>query len=143
MLIDNIATFKMSYIKNFIKKNIEKYSINFQKYTFIGIIFSLLEIFFLWIFIDLLRKPTLAYSIIVIGVLTVLKFYSYVIVGMMKNRIFRYMLVLGIFYVLNVIFVWLLVELIGFSAAFSSAVISMLFFIIRFLTYDKLKLLKF
>ena len=132
----------MREIKNFIKKKIGKYRINFQKYTIIGVFFSLLEVFFLWVFIDLMKKPTLAYSTVIIGILTILKFYSYVIAGMMKNIIFRYMLVLGIFYAINVVFVWLLVEMVGISAALSSVFLGVAFFILRFLTYDKMKLLK-
>ena len=128
----------MNNIKNLVKK----YRLNFGKYAAIGIIFSLLEVFFLWIFIDLLKKPTFAYTSIIVGALTILKFYSYVFVGMMKNKIARYMLVLGVFYVLDVSFIWLLVK-IGFSAAFSSAILSMVLFVIRFLTYDKVKLLKY
>lgn len=126
-----------------IKKFIEKYRINFEKYAVIGVIFSLLEVFFLWIFIDLMKKPTLTYSIMIIGALTMLKFYSYVIAGMIKNRIFRYMFVLGVFYILNVVFIWLLIEVIGLSAALSSAFLAAAFFILRFLTYDKFKLLKY
>ena len=126
-----------------IKKFIEKYRINFEKYAVIGVIFSLLEVFFLWFFIDLMKKPTLTYSIMIIGALTMLKFCSYVIAGMMKNRIFRYMFVLGVFYILNVVFIWLLIELIGLSAALSSAFLAVAFFILRFLTYDKVKLLKY
>lgn len=129
-------------IKKFVEKIIVKYRTNFQKYTIMGVIFSLLEVFFLWIFIDLLKKPTLAYTVIIVGVLTILKFYSYVSIGMMKNRIFRYLIVLGVFYILDVVFIWMLVK-IGFSAALSSALMSMIFFILRFLVYDKVKLLKY
>lgn len=132
----------MSKIKKFIGGKIRKYNINFKKYAIIGIIFSLLEVFFLWFFIDLMKKPTLAYSTVIIGILTLLKFYSYVAFGMMKNRIFRYMLVLGIFYAINVFFLWVLVEMIGLSALFSSVLLGGAFFILRFLTYDKVKLLK-
>ncbi|MEK6983799.1 MAG: hypothetical protein AABX33_04455 [Nanoarchaeota archaeon] len=130
-------------MKIFVDKKFKSYRTNFQKYTVIGSIFSLLEIFFLWIFIDLLNKPTLRYSIIIIGALTMLKFYSYVMSGMMKNRIFSYMLVLGIFYVLNVVFVWLLVEVIGLSAAFGSAFLTAAFFVFRFFIYDRLHLLRY
>lgn len=128
----------MNNIQNLVKK----YRINFGKYAAIGIIFSLLEILFLWIFIDLLKKPTFAYTSIIVGALTILKFYSYVFIDMMKNRIARYMLVLGVFYVLDVFFIWMLVK-IGFSAALSSAILSMILFVLRFLAYDKFKLLKY
>lgn len=133
----------MSDIKKFIGKKIGKYRVNFGKYAVIGFIFSLLEIFFLWVFIDLMKKPTLAYSTVIIGILTLLKFYSYVAFGMMKNRIFRYMLVLGLYYLLNVACIWLLVEAIGISAAISSAILAAAFFILRFLTYDRMKLLNY
>jgi len=129
--------------REFIKRNFERNYLNFRKYVAIGAIFSLLEIFSLWVFIDIMKKPTLAYSIMIIGALTMLKFYSYVIAGMMKNRIFGYMFVLGVFYILNVVFIWLLVEVIGLSAALSSAFLAAAFFILRFLTYDKVKLLKY
>ena len=131
----------MDKIKKFMNSAYKRHYVNFKKYTIIGVTFSLLEIFFLWVFIDIMKKPTLVYAIVIVGILTVLKFYSYVLSGMMKHNFFGYIFVLIIFYIFNVLLIWLLVS-IGFSAAFSSAFLSITFFILRFLTYDELKLLK-
>ena len=132
---------KVESLKNFVLRGIRKYYAHFRTYTLVGMVFALLEIFFLWFFIDIMRKPTFIYSSIIVGILTIAKFYAYVFFGMMRNRLAGYILVLLIFYMINVACIWLLVT-IGFSAAFSSAVLALAFFLLRFLIYDKLNLLK-
>ncbi len=131
----------MHSIKKSIKRNFERHYLNFRKYAFIGVIFSLLEIFFLWIFIDMMKSPILITTVIVIGLSTLFKFYSYVLSGMMKHMIIRYVFVLAIFYILNVSVVWTLIN-IGFSAAISSALAAIALFLLRFLIYDKFQMLK-
>ena len=78
---------------------------------------------------------------IVIGISTLFKFYSYVISGMMKHMIIRYFIVLVIFYILNVSVVWAVIK-IGFSAVVSSVFAAIILFVLRFFTYDKFKMLK-
>ncbi len=119
-----------------------KYYNNFKKYSIIGIAFAVYEIFLLWLFIDTLGKSTLVSSILIIGSSTIFKFYIYVYSGMMKKNFLGYIIVLGAFYGTNVVLVWFFVEVLGFWASFSSIFLAIVFFILRFLAYDKLNLLK-
>lgn len=118
-----------------------KYYANFKKYIIVGFVFSLLEILFLWFFVDMQKKPIVVYSVVIYGASTILKFYTYVLSGMMKHNILGYIFVLVLFYLMSVGSLLLLVR-VGFSAGLSSAFISMSFFLLRFLAYDKLKMLR-
>jgi hypothetical protein len=66
---------KKDYIKELLAHS-------FFTYTWIGAIFTLLNIFFLWLFIDVFGIPTIAASAIVVGGLFVLKYLSYKITGL-------------------------------------------------------------
>ncbi len=129
-------------IKSYVDRWTKKYYINFQKYTIIGAVFTLYEIFFLWVFVDMLKSATLISTALIIGSSTMLKFYLYVYSGMMENNLFRYALILVLFYSTQVILVWLLVETLGFFASISSGLATIVLFIIRFFAFDKFKLLK-
>jgi len=63
-------------MKEFIKNQIKKRK-NFVIYAWIGLFISILSIFLLWVFIDVLRVPTVIGSTIVIVGLFLFKFYLY------------------------------------------------------------------
>lgn len=53
----------------------------FFKYTWVGGIFSVLNIILLWIMIDMLKIPTLISSTVVVGGLFVAKYFAYKLTG--------------------------------------------------------------
>ena len=57
---------------------------SFFKYTWVGVVFSLLSIILLWVLIDILHIPTLVSSTIVVGGLFVLKYYAYRYTGLVN-----------------------------------------------------------
>ena len=63
---------------------INKYK-NFITYTYIGIIVTVLNIFLLWLFIDIYKIPTLISSTVIVGGLFLLKFFLYVKTGFTKG----------------------------------------------------------
>ena len=120
---------------------IRKHYVNFTKYSVIGAAFTLYEIFLLWFFVDYLGKSTLIHSIWILGSSTLLKFYYYVNSEMMKKKFFEYLLVLVMFYAANVVLLLFFVEVLGILASVSSAFLAIAFFVLRFLAYDRLKIL--
>lgn len=50
----------------------------FFNYTWIGIVISLLNIFLLWLFIDVFRIPTVVSSVIVIGATFIIRYILYI-----------------------------------------------------------------
>ena len=58
---------------------------SFFKYTWIGALFSLLNIFFLWLLIDIFGIPTLISSTIIVGGLFALKYLFYRLTGLVAG----------------------------------------------------------
>ena len=69
------------------------------------------------------------------------KFYSYVLIKMMKSKFILYTLITVAFGVINVTAMWFMVDILKFTVIFSSAAIVIALFIIRFIVFDKLGLL--
>ena len=53
----------------------------FIKYTWVGGVFSLLNILLVWLFIDIFHIPTLISTTIVVGSLFVAKYFAYKLTG--------------------------------------------------------------
>jgi putative flippase GtrA len=57
---------------------------NFFTYTWVGLIMVFLQIFALWLLIDIFKIPTIISSIITIGGIFIIKFIIYDVVGFTK-----------------------------------------------------------
>ena len=123
-------------------KTVKKHYNTFNKYLTIGVIFTIYEIALFWFFVDHLNLNTLIWTIIITGSSTVFKFYAYVVSKMMKKDVMGYLIVLGIFYVVNVALMWILVEIFGVLASVSSGILAVVLFVLRYAAYDKLKMLR-
>jgi putative flippase GtrA len=65
------------HIKKIVNHQYIKKHRGFINYTWVGIAVTILNIFFLWLFIDIFRIPTIISSISVVGGLFLLKYYLY------------------------------------------------------------------
>lgn len=63
----------------------EAYKHNFFKYTWVGALFTVLNIFLLWLFIDVLNMATVVASTIIVGGLFVLKYVFYKLTGLISK----------------------------------------------------------
>jgi len=70
------------------------------------------------------------------------KFYVYVFADLMHNRFVRYNIVNLFVLFLNVVVIWLLVDFLGFYASVSSAIVTFVFFVLRFVVLSKFGLIK-
>ena len=61
-----------AFIKNQIKRK-KKFVI----YTWVGVLITTINIFLLWLFIDIFKIPTIISSITIVGGLFLFKFYLY------------------------------------------------------------------
>ena len=110
---------------------------SFSAFTGIGIMYAVLQIVLLWLFVDILTFETLITTAVVATLLYVIKFYTYVFVKLMKNKFMHYNATNFIMLVLNILFVWILVDFLGMLASVSSALVSIIFFILRFVILRK------
>ncbi len=134
---------------NFLEKTTEKIvnhkyyrrSKNFSKYLFIGILWTLLNIFLMWLSIDILKFPTVYAASAVVVVLFTGKFYIYRLVNLIENKFLKYTSATLVFNVASIFFMWLLVDVAKLSALNSSAIITLGLFILRYLFYYKASLI--
>jgi len=115
---------------------------NFSKYLFVGISWSFLNIFLMWLFIDYLKLPTIYGASVVVVILLISKFYAYRLIGFMENKFLKYASTAIGFYLANIFFMWLFVDIVGLSTVISSTIIVFSLFILRFLTFYKVGLIK-
>jgi len=120
---------------------LKRLSVNFSKFTFVGIIVSLMNIFFVWLLIDILEFKTIISTTIVVGVIFLLKFYSYSLIGLIKKQFFKYSFIQILSAILNVTFTWILIDLIQVPTIIATSVVVVGLFFGRFLLFKITKLL--
>lgn len=119
-----------------------KYSANFIKYLLVGVLFTLLNIFMMWVAIDVWKFSTVVASTVIVVLLFFGKFYAYLALKMIHNSLLKYCLASGVLALVNIFLMWLFVDILGMSAALSATIITNLLFVLRFLAFDLFKLLK-
>ena len=115
---------------------------NFGKYFIVGLIFTILNVFFMWLLIDVAGIYSALGAALVVITLFFGKFYTYVLIKFLHKRFLRYATVNITSMILNVFFVWLLIEIFNIPTVYSSAIVVLVLFIGRFIAFKKLKLIK-
>jgi uncharacterized membrane protein (GlpM family) len=122
------------------KNSLKRHTVDFSKYTIIGFLVTIGNIFLMWLFIDMLRVPTLVASTIVVIGLHIVKFVSYQKVNLIKRQFVKFTIIQVVFGLLNIIGVWFMIDIFKQPTIFSSSFIVGLLFILRFLTFKITKL---
>jgi hypothetical protein len=108
---------------------------NFAKYFIVGSIFTLLSIFLMWFFIDIAKFSGLIGSTIATAIIFVGKYYGSVFIGLIKPKFIKYSSTAIVFSLLTIFFMWLMVDILGISAIISSSVVTISLFLLRFLSF--------
>lgn len=119
-----------------------KHGKNFSKYLIVGIIWTALNIASMWFFIDIRGFPTVYASSVIAAVLFFGKFYVYLFVNLIENKFLKYASATIGFYLSSIFFMWLFVDVMGLKAVTSSTIIVAAFFVLRFLFFYKVGLIK-
>jgi putative flippase GtrA len=119
-----------------------KYGKDFIKYVIVGVLYTFINIFLTWLFIDILKTGTVPGAVLTSALIFVTKYFAYVAVGFMVKRFPRYAVVTGLTSAAFVVLMWLLVDILGVPAVAASAVIVYAMFIVRFLSYYAAGLVK-
>ena len=114
----------------------------FSKYSLVGIIATILNISLMWLLIDILNFNTKISAAIILLGLFFLKFYIYLVIDLMHNRLDKFFYVNSISIFLNWLFMWIFVDFFGISAVISSSIIVISLFILRFIVFKIIKLIK-
>ncbi|MDP7179733.1 MAG: hypothetical protein QF824_00495 [Candidatus Woesearchaeota archaeon] len=114
-----------------------KYIKNFSVFLVIGAVQSVLQVFLLWVLIDILKFNTLIITTIVTIGIYVAKYYVYVFVGLMKNQFMKYNVINLATMVVSILAIWILVDFFGWYASISTMVLAVIFLVLRFVIFDK------
>gem|GEM_PF-2165285 len=115
--------------------NWKKHTVDFSKYTTIGIIVTIANIFLMWLFIDILGISTITSSTVVVLGLHIVKFISYQQVNLIKKQFLKFTVIQVIFGLLNIIGVWFMIDILGQPTVFSSTIVVGFLFILRFFAF--------
>ncbi len=112
-----------------------KYGKDFAKYLIVGILYTFINIFLMWLFIDVLRTGTVLGSILAVSIIFITKYFAYIWVGFMVKGFLKYSFVTGLMSIVNVVLMWLLVDILKIPTVLSSTIIVYSMFIVRFISF--------
>ena len=125
-----------------IKKKASGSTINFVKYVITGFIWAFLNVFLIWFFIDVAELSGLIGSTIVVIIILLGKYATYLFIGLIKPHFFKYLSTAIVFPVLNVFLIWLTIDIMGAPTVITSAIVAVLLFVLKFIAFNMLGLIK-
>ncbi|MBS3135518.1 hypothetical protein J4401_00995 [Candidatus Woesearchaeota archaeon] len=129
----------IEYIKGKVHRHGKKFSI----FAVIGAFKGALTVFLSWLMIDFLKLQTFTASIIIVATMFFIAYFIYVITGIIKQEFIKYLSATIVFDITIVFGIWLLVDILRFSGAISSAIVIGFLFVVRYAFFGKIGLLKF
>jgi len=130
-----------SYLKN-------KLLADFFKYTLIGAIVTLMNIFFTWFLIDIVEINTVVATTAVVASLHIVKFYSYKVSKLFGRRqmghvqFIIYTGIIAFCSILNIVLVWFLVDIIHIATVISITAVVIGLFLLRFILFKATRLME-
>lgn len=125
-----------------LKDIIKKHRVNFSKFTLVGVIASLLNVFFVWLFIDILLIKTIVATTLVVGSIFFLKFYLYMRIGLIKKQFLKYTYIQVVSAFLNIFFTWLFIDILLIPTIIATIFVVGGLFLARFVLFNLTKLIK-
>lgn len=129
-------------IKDTFGLNLFNHGKNFTKYLIIGLIWTIFNVFFMWLFIDKLGFATIIGSSIVAFFLFFGKYCAYLIIHLIKSDFWKYFTSSIAFVIATPVLMWILVDLMQIPTVLSSLIITLGLFILRFLSFYFLGIMK-
>ena len=118
----------------------KRLAIDFTKYAVVGLLVTLVNVFFMWLFIDVLGIYTLlASSIVVVGIYFI-KFMAYNKVNLTHKQFVKYTSIQSGSGLLNIIGVWFLIDVLNLPTVPSSLFVVCILFVLRFIFFKITKL---
>jgi len=135
----------LSKLRYFLKK---KLVMDFSKYTFIGVIVTILGIFLTWFLIDIFVINTIIARFSVLASLHFVKFFSYRIAKLFSRRklghiqFIIYTVTVGFCYLLDIFLVWLLIDIFHIKTVISVTLVIGGLFLLRFILFKATHLIE-
>jgi len=122
-------------LREVLSRNKLKYGKDFSKYLFVGILYTFINIFLMWLFIDVLRTGTVLGSVLAVSIIFITKYFVYIWVGFMVKGFLKYAFVTGLISIVNVALMWLFVDVLKVQTVLASTIIVYSLFIARFISF--------
>lgn len=114
----------------------------FSKYSIIGVTATIMNIFLMWLMIDHLRLNTMISTAAIVTSLFYYKFFGYLMLDLIHNRIDKLLLINGISALLNWIGATILIDQAGWPAIITAPIVVGTLFILRFFAFKWTGLMK-
>ncbi len=114
---------------------------DFSKYSFIGIIISVMNIFFTWLLIDIVGLETVLATILVLIVLHIIKFYFYRTSNLFDRQLLGhiqftiYSTIVAFSFILHIVLIWFLIDIMYIPTIVSVTAVVFGLFILRFILF--------
>ena len=118
------------------KTFLKKHTINFSKYTLVGGLATLFNIFFVWLLIDVFNIVTAVASGAVVLCVILFKFYSYISIGLIKNNPLKFIFIQILSGVLNVFLTWVFIDIFLIPTVISTIVVVGGLFLARYVFFQ-------
>ena len=120
------------------KKHIKYFSL----YVIFGVVWSALNVFFMWLVLDIIRMPTLLGSTLVVFGTFILRYYSGLFIGLLKPSFIKYTITNISFSLANIFLVWFFIEILFIPVVIASAVPVVILFILKYFVFNMLGVIK-
>jgi putative flippase GtrA len=120
----------------------KKTAVDFIKFLSVGGVWTLINIVLMWLLIDLLGMAGWLGSTIVVIIAFLGRYYTYLSINLIHNHFIKYASTNITFSVTTILLMSLAVDVLKFPAIISAPVIIMGLFILKFLVFNKINLIK-
>lgn len=120
----------------------EAWKSKFFRFSLAGGIWTAINIGMMWLFIDVWQLAGWLGSTLSIVILYVGRYYTYLMLDAMEPRFWRYVSASGIFSLLIIGAMTLAVDFMGCKALYASMVITGMSFLLKYVFFKKIKLIR-
>ncbi len=127
---------------NFIKRAVKKHTKKFSLFMVVGIIKTILSILLTGLFIDILKLDALFSSTAVVVIVFFITYMIYVSTKLVKPQFMKYTSATIGFNIATILLIWILVDYVGLSGFISSAIVTITSFVLRYLFFNIIGLIR-
>ncbi len=139
---NNKKTFKLEKRNNLrLNHGIKKVLKQFSIFTYIGLLWTVISVFLMWLLIDVTGMPGWLGSAVVTTFTLFGKFYHYIYVRLISKNILKFLGTNMTISILTVFLISLFVDVFHFKAVYSSPIVIGFLFVLKFVIFKKIKLI--
>ena len=114
----------------------------FSKYTILGIVASIINIGYMWLFVDVLQQNTIIHATLITIILFFAKYYGYIYTNLLHKGMKEFFMVQVVSGILNIILNWIVIDFIGLNALIGTTIVVGILFVGRFIMFKMMGKIK-